>query len=77
MTAEPVHSKQIFVIGWGKPFASALARLRSLDLMCIGASAAFDHLKAEMRRAENDGLRRAFEQLRGFAACTFAGMASA
>jgi hypothetical protein len=39
--------------------------LRSLDALCVGASAAFDHLEAEQRRTENESLRKVVEQLRG------------
>ena len=37
--------------------------LRSLNAMCVGASAAFDHLEAELRRIENESLRKLVDQL--------------
>jgi hypothetical protein len=39
--------------------------LRSLNALCIGASAAFDHLEAEQRRIENESLRKVVEELGG------------
>ena len=39
--------------------------LRSLSAVCVGASAAFDHLEAELRRTENESLRKVVEQLSG------------
>jgi hypothetical protein len=39
--------------------------LRSLNALCIGASAAFDHLEAEQRRTENESLRKIVDQLTG------------
>ena len=51
--------------------------LRSLNAMCIGASAAFDHLEAELRRTENETLRRTIDQLRGVGPDSISGFASA
>ncbi|MBV8671775.1 MAG: GAF domain-containing protein [Candidatus Eremiobacteraeota bacterium] len=39
--------------------------LRSLNTLCVGASAAFDHLESEQRRAENESLRKIVDQLTG------------
>jgi hypothetical protein len=55
--------------------ACVILELRSLNAMCIGAGAAFDHLEAEQRRVENDSLRKLVEQLSGRASVT--GIASA
>jgi hypothetical protein len=49
--------------------------LRSLTALCRGASAAFDHLEAEQRRAECEDLRKTIERLQGRAAAP--GLASA
>jgi hypothetical protein len=51
--------------------------LRSLNAICVGASAAFDHLEAELRRAENESLRKIIEQFGGRASTPVPGVATA
>jgi hypothetical protein len=83
--AKPILSMPVFIrnqlaaIVFFGPHGSGEAfdpdELRSLHALCIGASAAFDHLEAEQRRVENESLRKVVEQLSGRASIT--GMATA